>query len=62
MNRSHLKHSTASTAPASTSRMASSYPGRYFRRLAAGAAGTGLLIWRTPAGRSYATTQTAYPI
>ena len=30
MNRSHLKHSTASTARASTSRIASSYPGRYF--------------------------------
>jgi hypothetical protein len=29
MNRSHLKHSTASTARASTSRMASSYPRRY---------------------------------
>ena len=30
MNRSHLKHSTASTIRASTSRIASSYPGRYF--------------------------------
>jgi len=33
MNRSHLKHSTASTMRASTSRIASSYPGRYFRGL-----------------------------